>query len=1531
MPHGPTGKESILRVAVVQLEVHPFVRVENQDFSSEPFVMEPSKEDGQMPLLAGLAAQGINVANLQRHCSSRYQQWHTRRIWGVLRRFVGAPASFEEHERTEKGGSIESTSTKFWMDWSEAVLSRPTPQREAGKNVAQAHWGHAAPHIVVLPEFAHSRRMLPMLCAFARAYKVVIFAGTHAFEATPEALEDYQQLFSTFWKADPTHQDAVTTDPKQKADDFFKSFAEVPLPTKTVAVVIDSNGSPRLWGKRALSPFEKSDFFCQETEKAAMTALQNLPDWNDLVMVHPFGVGAGPPLQTRYLICSEGLQEPLIKHDAADEKQLLIISAYDTDPERFRIISDHYARSLIPAIICNDGHYGGSRVTLVADKRGNGWWYGPPRLTRLPRGDCAMICAFHPGKGPVMGAWVTGRTYSLERLCSIVPDNSMEPETRVAFQLTNLANNRASWIKEPLAQPKDRRRSVADELSDILTQENPSALQEIKLKFLLSLARNGNDMLEHWGCLGTDCVLSVPRDHDDVPVDFGDPFCSLQELEQSLARHCLERISVIEAEGAMDIEGVNALARARTALRKFTKSRSLDPRDAIKTLFGQLNDEARRTARQRLHQSLGMIVERFRATAGWIFLIEPKLMPTNEPFDTSQHPPGNAWQDTTTHCLVGRIAHNSPTIQPGPFEFKIGRGVVGWVAAQGPECRGWIANDVSLLPKENARAAPELGRPVPRYRNSVPSTKSEIAVPIVAYELEVAGRKNTTNKPVVIGVLNLESNEKNAFLAPHLAELRAAATQLAADALLLREYYRTDRVVGWHPDAHGWSVRTLLDRFCHAVATSVVPNGNREALSCTIWRLDAPKENMFVLGTARFDYEYATSRFLDAYDSWTGEVARKLERGRVSRKEPESDLAYRQNPVSTSQQQTDAFTRPMKAVRMEVVDALSVPVFASIDQGMRLPSEVLQEEKWRGSADGIRLGAMNLYFFRREKSQHGDRLVQQFEGSVAPEFADHVGRLISNFRTLRRAVLAAKLRASLIEDSIPEVNTLETFKRFMLRVFEAEGCSLFLRIPGQTALFCAATSGLAHSKDIVPDELYVPKVAYRFDDSAPKDTGFTVWLARNPGATYRRHDVANIEEFDNVTKASNHDQEHRTQTQEQPLQPQNRYPEDYEPTDSDHRRFLGGSFVVPGTDPGELLGVIRLVRKPHSPPFTESDEDLLKWLLAVAAPFLLDERAAWCPGEPHLSSLKSIADCAARIIQNPPGGDAIPPSPADHKRAQLVRRIIRRNTLLHHWNHRSVDALLQDALALLSPFKATLASIRLLQVNVSNVHEALTKSEFSDLSKWSLRVYAFHSVKSVLPLMEMQDGSVNQPTIGRLVLQNWRRAGLQRIEGPAVGELASFTAGEKQQPFSFSLMPPEEVDPACPPLSNSLFYSLDHHSDRVRSGLVYPFPYTCSNQTESTATGEGELRIKEPLPEQYAVLSIDSEQPHDEGMMKAFLCVAKLVTDKLRFLGEVVDEFHHVEPKLQTPPMILASASPTPKPLIRATDGIWVWSMPESP
>lgn len=745
MPHESAGRDSILRVAVVQLEVHPFVRVENQDFSSEPFVLEPSKEDGQMPLLAGLAAQGVNVANLQGDCSFKYQQWHTRRVWGVLRNFVRAPATFELHERTIEGHSLESASAKNWMEWSKIHASRETQPS------VQARSAPPAPHIVVLPEFAHSRSMLPMLCAFARAYKIVIFAGTHAFEASPEALEEYRKLFNTYWRAGPGEEQKSGD---EKVEEFFWSFARTPLPTKTVAVVIDSDGSPRFWGKRVLSPFEKSDFFSQETEKEALNFLEQNPDWNDLVVVHPFGAGDGPALRTRYLICSEGLQEPLIKHDAANEKQLLVISAYDTDPERFRVISDHYARSLIPAIICNDGHYGGSRVTLVADKRGNGWWYGPPRLTRLPRGDCAMICAFHPGKGPVMGAWVTGRTYSLERLCSIVSDNAMEHETRVAFQLASLAKYRESWLTHSSNPADTRKRNVADELSDMLTQERPSPLQELKLKFLHSLARKGNDMLEHWRCLGIDCVLSVPRGHDDVPVDFGDPFCSLHELELSLARHCLDRIGVIEAEGATDNEGVNALARARTALRRFTKSRSLDPRDAIKALFGQLNDEAKRTAMQRLHQNLGMIVERFRATAGWIFLIEPKLMPTNEPLGSPLPP------DELSHCLVGRVAHNSPTFQPGPFEFRIGKGVVGWVADQGPDCRGWLANDVSWLQKENAQAMSRDRPSVPRYRNSVLSTKSEIAVPIVAYELEAVGRKEGKNKPTVIGVLNLESNEK---------------------------------------------------------------------------------------------------------------------------------------------------------------------------------------------------------------------------------------------------------------------------------------------------------------------------------------------------------------------------------------------------------------------------------------------------------------------------------------------------------------------------------------------------------------------------------------------------------------------------------------------------------------------------------------------------------------------------------------------------------------------------------------------------
>jgi hypothetical protein len=49
---------------------------------------------------------------------------------------------------------------------------------------------------------------------------------------------------------------------------------------------------------------------------------------------------------------------------------------------------------------------------------------------------------------------------------------------------------------------------------------------------------------------------------------------------------------------------------------------------------------------------------------------------------------------------------------------------------------------------------------------------------------------------------------------------------------------------------------------------------------------------------------------------------------------------------------------------MEVVEALSIPVFASIDGGLLLPSEISRQQKWDGSAEEARIGAMNLYFFR---------------------------------------------------------------------------------------------------------------------------------------------------------------------------------------------------------------------------------------------------------------------------------------------------------------------------------------------------------------------------------------------------------------------------------------------------------------------------------------------------------------------------------------------------------------------------------------
>lgn len=64
----PTGT---LRIAVCQLECHPSLAVGGLDYLGEPILPEPGT-----PSLSTLSRYSLDVADLQKECARRYEEWH---------------------------------------------------------------------------------------------------------------------------------------------------------------------------------------------------------------------------------------------------------------------------------------------------------------------------------------------------------------------------------------------------------------------------------------------------------------------------------------------------------------------------------------------------------------------------------------------------------------------------------------------------------------------------------------------------------------------------------------------------------------------------------------------------------------------------------------------------------------------------------------------------------------------------------------------------------------------------------------------------------------------------------------------------------------------------------------------------------------------------------------------------------------------------------------------------------------------------------------------------------------------------------------------------------------------------------------------------------------------------------------------------------------------------------------------------------------------------------------------------------------
>lgn len=887
-------------------------------------------------------------------------------------------------------------------------------------------------------------------------------------------------------------------------------------------------------------------------------------------------------------------------------------------------------------------------------------------------------------------------------------------------------------VANTLNQLREKRRTAANEESSLLSlldSANPNQLQQNKIRHLL-VQYGRSDSPDWWNALADDCVI------DKMPLGYS-AAVALEKVEREFASRCYDWIrSKLESEGDKPAFGAELLSVRELCRSRFANNKADNPLGAVKIYTEQVAKEAREECIFRLQEMLAILVERVSATSGWVFLLE----------ESSR--------------LVARIAHN--TVFEQIFLQSLDDNKPSIVKHVFREGRGYFSNNVAADP---------------HYCRTIATTRSELCIPLYAQ----TGYKTGS----IIGVLNLESREYDAFLPCHVGEMQSAASQLVPDLLLLREHFIASGRTCWHPQRHKWGARRILDGFSRAIATSLLPLRTQEALSCTAWYHDIKKEVLVVLGTVRLDYEYCALRLLPE-DSWTGGVSKA---GREHKAVPVTiDYANRNGSYSQKgDPRRFLFSRSIKAGTMEVERILSVPAY--------------QKDATQA------FGVLNLYFFERERAIYGDVLVKQFTETDVARLADYYSRLFAGVVELRKLYAWTQLRAILAERSIPFVTDCVNVRRFLCECFEGDGLTMF----GSTSdgrkhhLIPLTTTGL--TTDGKPAG---PELKYEVRRQVDEERGFTQYLANNIGATYRRHDVADPYEKVEVG---------------QPKTPSNLHPEDFAPTEQDHRRFLGASF---GSD-DTLLGIVRVIRKPTDPFFLPEDEEMLSGmglnlvpLLEQAVAFKRRESTLW--GEEFLKR-ELLRKQTSRQNSDRTGGQRC---------ARLIHKLCICGEGPFGWNRKLVDTVLQTAIALADEITKNgivLANIRLLYPSAEFAARGVPQA-------MSLRLYAFHSKLSGQPPFEGEGLPVVSRNIGRGAI-------------------------DLNAPVYF-------VKNHCP----NLFHPIHRDSERVASGIVFPFSFSSS---AGLPRGKSE-RIS-------GVLSIDANRLLSDDEQRMIAAIAHVTSGILNFLG----------------------------------------------
>ncbi|TDU80779.1 hypothetical protein EI77_00076 [Prosthecobacter fusiformis] len=1091
-----------VRIAVVQLECHPCFTLGAVNYLKEPFSSEE-------PILQSLANLGVEVNDLQQLCFNKYLLWHCARLTAVV----------------------------DWLNNLDVSVK---------------------PHVVVFSEGAVPRQFLKCLRKRLN-FNCLVFAGTHALDDSILAWEEYENL-----GVSSEVLDGVRARSSSRTT-VMPVLGETSLDPHILNPIQDIHGTSKK--RKGKNLFKLSvnlrPKFVYSPHEAPLIG-QHFDNFPPDLPTYELRVSDGENVSqvtVLPLICSEALQ--YLGSKAMNEADVVVISSYDSKHANFRALQDHLASNQIPTIYCNDGRFGGSGIAIKTDARPEPWWFtSAASHGTLPQGDAVLIMKVRTGSNATqVGVFDPEQNHTLLKLTPIIPVSADSQSYQIAQLLDQFRDEVTS--QSELNQPVDTE-NVKRILSNILDRNDCTEVHRACISRLLNLAKNDHASVQEWKALsdsvkiGRDAIEHAERVFRKTVQNVSNthrirkergipqPTVSLKELERELSLACYLKCRLLIEEDTYKSDRTKntALLNVRAKLKANLQGRvPLSPLESAHNFIESMKLEAIQSAKDRLKAQVAAITERFGATAGMLFIVKD--------------PPSiHGYSDEGSRRLVCDIAFNVPYPK---IERKIavtGEGIVGHVAATG---QSYLINNVrDITDKDRKLVQPETHLSNYIYRKTIPSTKSEVVVPIYCPS---PAASNGASCPVemefeLIGVLNLEARYPGAFAAVQVSEVESAAAALAPGIQVLRSSEGVHSMYGWNPECHKWDRTELLNKLCAQIASAAQTGSFGTSASCTIWHFDQIKECLYVKGTSKFDYEYIAESTLPV-ESLVGRIARDTAHGRVLR-----------GSVDDFQE----FRRPNKAGRMEVSRIIATPIY---------------EIASPNASEQVVEGVLTVYSFKHEQGQGDFALDHVFSNAVVTGLATLIGGFIDSIRKIQARIALATLYSRLQESSVKNFDEFEQIRQVCSECLNSEWCSVFMKV--QNKLVCVSTSGLIGNPGDKAYDLEEPQPIVYDHKRIPLYQAITPFVGANIGCSLRKHNVPDARE---IVKCIVNGLERKIR-----IIPQNRLREAGAPTRTAHRRILAASV----TRKGRVVGVVRLVRGDSQRPFVEADETMLHLLVQSVA------------------------------------------------------------------------------------------------------------------------------------------------------------------------------------------------------------------------------------------------------------------------------------------------------------------------------------------